>query len=113
MIVFPGAVVGRTPDVPIEIERGADLIFDVLWWSDEERTQPVEIASAVSHVKDNDGVVILDLAPTVDGNRLMFRVLAAVTDAIEARGWGSWDVTVVAVATGETKKLAKGSVRLC
>ena len=112
MIVAPGAVVGRTPTVPLEINKGGDLNFDVLWWADEERTAPMEIAEAEAQVRDDDGTLVLDLAPTFVDNRVMFRVPAATTAAIEHRGHALWDLEVVSATTGERKKLAKGPVRL-
>lgn len=112
MIASPGAVVGRTPFVPLEIDKGASLTFDVLWWADEERTTPVEMSSASAQVRDpSDGSLVLDLQPTVSGNRVLFRVASGVTSAIAHRGMAVWDLEVTAAISGERKKLAKGSVR--
>lgn len=108
----PGAVVGRTPFVPIEIDKGASLSFDVLWWADEERTIAVEMSEASSQIRDpSDGSLILDLAPTVSGNRILFRIPSEVTSAVDHRGMAVWDLEAVATLSGERKKLAKGSVR--
>lgn len=112
MIVKPGAVIGRTPTVPLEIEKGADLNFDVLWWSDDERTEPVPMSEASAQVRDEDGVLLLDLTPTTSGNRVMIRISAAATSAIAHRGMARWDLEVVATGSGERRKLAKGPVRL-
>ena len=112
MIVAPGAVVGRTPFVPLEIDKGASLSFDVLWWADEERTIPVEMSEASAQIKDpSDGSLVVDLAPTVVGHRVLFRIPSEVTSAIAHRGMAIWDLEVVAKLSGERKKLAKGSVR--
>lgn len=112
IVAAPGAVVGRTPFVPIEIDKGASLSFDVLWWADEERTTPVEMSDASAQVRDpSDGSLVLDLQPTVSGNRVLFRIASEVTSAVEHEGMAVWDLEVVATLSGERKKLAKGSVR--
>lgn len=112
IVAAPGAVVGRTSTVPLEIHKGGDLNFDILWWADEERTVAMEISDVSAQVRDNDGDLILDLAPTFVDNRILFRVSAAVTSAITHRGHAQWDLEVVAALSGERKKLAKGPVRL-
>lgn len=112
MIVAPGAVVGRTPFVPIEIDKGASLSFDVLWWADEDRTIPVEMSEASAQVRDSsDGSLVLDLDPTVSGNRVLIRIPSAATSAVLHEGLAVWDLEVTATLSGERKKLAKGSVR--
>lgn len=112
MIVEPGAVVGRTPLVPLEIAKGGDLNFDILWWSDETRTVAMDVVDADAQVRTDDGDLVIDLAPTVSGNRIMVRVPAAATSAITHRGAAMWDLEVVAELSGERKKLARGPVLL-
>lgn len=112
VIARPNAVAGSTPQVPLEIHKGGDLNFDLRWWSDETRVQPVYMSEARAQVRSSTGELILDLAPMVVENRVVVRVPAAVTAAILHRGMAEWDCEVVAAVSGETKKLAKGRVQI-
>lgn len=112
MIVRPSSVAGSTPRVPLELYKGADLNFDLRWWSDETRVQPVYMSEARAQIRSSTGELVLDLAPTVIENRVVIRVPASVTEAITQRGMAEWDCEVVAAVSGETKKLAKGSVQI-
>lgn len=112
MIVAPVAGrVGRVPTIPIEIEKGADLNFDVRWWADESRVTPIIIQSASSQIRTPGGALILDIQPEVQGNVVMIRIPAVVTSAITQVTPGVWDLEVVAAVSGERKKLAKGPVK--
>lgn len=106
-----GTVAGRTPVVPLEVEKGVDLNFDLRWWADESRVTPVMIESADAQIRTVEGSLIVDIQPNVAGNVVMVRVPASVTSSIAQRAPGVWDLEVVAAVSGERKKLAKGPVR--
>lgn len=102
--------VGLIEEVDFHIYKGKSLAFDVLWWLDDLKTIAAVITSTLGKIKEYDGKaapVIVNLAPTFVGNRVVVRLTPAQTLAIvQSKGF----LEIEAATTTVTKTLARGRV---
>ena len=104
----------------ITIDRGVELdpIFYILY-NDDEETERTDLsgASATALVRDSNGVLVVDLAPTSSpavnydptesGDAVAFELSKAQTASLEA-GNHRWDI-IVEYSSRKNQTLSKGS----
>lgn len=111
--------IGEVQRVNLNIQQGADLVFDVEWWEDVEHTVPIPIAEVRSHARaayeDTEPLLDIGAYATVigeDANIAHISVPASVTKDVPVVDRGVWDLELVNANNDETKKIMRGVVRV-
>jgi hypothetical protein len=103
-------IIGDVAQVELRMYDNSDTNLDIVWWADESKTAPRNIAACGGEIKEGwDGAQLLDLATVMDivGNIAEVRIPAATIADLVTDGIATYYIWL-RDTTGEQQRVMMG-----